>query len=215
MTMLYMILTDSNNGCEIKKLNKQQNVCNFIVTYTFSESTKLYGNILLFFKINEEKMEMIKNKRTLTNLESIVLDSLTSIFKTKSEFITDKKNISKIIKIKNTPFTSRISCRNDGIINLITNSELPKSVHKEMLKEILTNEGIEFNEENFNVCSSTIDKDNLKSQVDKRKHNIKRKYCNTNKPVVDYISDTSLDDNSSDDYISDEQKNIRKKIKCK
>lgn len=211
-----MILTDYNNGCEIKKLNEQQNVCNFMITYTFSESTKLYGNVLLFFKINEEKMEMIKNKRTLTNLESIVLDSLTSIFKTKSEFITDKKNVQKIMKIKNTPFTSRISCRNDGTINFITNSELPKSVHKEILKKILTDNGIQFNEENFNVCSSTTDKDNLNFQVNKKKNDMKRKYCDINK---DYISDTLSDELSSDepviDHINNEQKNIRKKIKCK
>lgn len=193
MTMLRMILTKYNNAQEIKKLNKQQNICNFMIIHT----TKLYKNSLILFKISEKTMKMIKNKEKNTELELVILDSLVSIFNTKSEFITDKKNVSKILKIKNKPFNSRIKHRNDGKISLITNSELPKLLHKNILKEALINEDVEFNDKNFSISNSLIDKDSFKSQVNKNKSDIKRKYFNTN-----------------EDCINNKQKNA-KKIKCK
>lgn len=187
--MLRMILTKYNNAQEIKKLNKQQNICNFMIIYT----TKLYGNSLILLKISEEIMEMIKNKEKNTELELFILDSFVSIFNTKSEFITDKKNLSKILKIKNKPFNSRIMHKNNEKISLITNSELPKLLHKNILKEALINEDVEFNNENFSIINSLIDKDSFKSQVNKNKSDKKRKYFNTN-----------------EDYINNEQKNAKK-----
>jgi hypothetical protein len=156
-------------------------------------TTKIYGNSLILLKISEEKMEIIKNKEKNTELELFILDSFVSIFNTKSEFITDKKNVLKILKIKNKPFNLRIMHKNDGKISLITNSELPKLLHKNILKEALINVDVEFNDENFSIRNSLIDKDSFKLQVNKNKSNIKRKYFNTN-----------------EDCINKEQKNTKK-----
>jgi hypothetical protein len=141
-------------------------ICNLIII-----ADKILGkcqiednNYLVFFKIKTEIMTNLENKLNKTLDDKLLCSSTESLFKTKSEFVTESTNISKILTISGSPFSLKISSKNNKI-KLISSSYLPKMLHYSILKDIIIEKGIEFNDNSYSVVDYQENIMNLKKKT--------------------------------------------------